>query len=332
MGIRFSLLVITALILIAFLGVQAVGLQSLFGVIIPYAAVATFFAGLVHRVLKWARSPVPFRIPTTCGQQKSLSWIKASKIDNPSGAAGVVGRLALEVLLFRSLFRNTKAELREGPKLAYHWEKWLWLAGLLFHWSFLVIFLRHLRFFTEPVPFFVHMIEGLDGFLRVGLQALYVTDMAILAAVTYLFIRRVAIPQVRYISLPADYFPLLLILGVAVSGVLMRYYFRVDVTAVKELAMGLATFKPRVPEGIGSIFYIHLFLVSVLFAYFPFSKMMHAGGVFLSPTRNLPNDSRENRHINPWNYPVKVHTYEEYEEEFRKKMLDAGLPVEKEVS
>jgi nitrate reductase gamma subunit len=99
--------------------------------------------------------------------------------------------------------------------------------------------------------------------------------------------------------------------------------------SVKELTMGLATFHPVVPEGIGSLFYIHLFLVSVLFAYFPFSKLVHMAGVFLSPTRNLPNNSRMVRHINPWNYPVKVHTYEEYEDEFREKMIEAGLPVEK---
>ena len=71
-------------------------------------------------------------------------------------------------------------------------------------------------------------------------------------------------------------------------------------------------------------------LVCTLFAYFPFSKLMHLGGVFLSPTRNMPNDSRMVRHVNPWNYPVKVHTYEEYEDHFREKMIEAGLPVEKE--
>jgi hypothetical protein len=36
------------------------------------------------------------------------------------------------------------------------------------------------------------------------------------------------------------------------------------------------------------------------------------------------------RHINPWNAPVKVHTYAEYEDEFRAKMKAVGLPVEKE--
>jgi hypothetical protein len=68
----------------------------------------------------------------------------------------------------------------------------------------------------------------------------------------------------------------------------------------------------------------------VLVGYFPFSKLMHMGGIFLSPTRNLANNNRAVRHVNPWNYPVEVHTYEEYEEEFREKMIEAGLPVEKE--
>ena len=134
----------------------------------------------------------------------------------------------------------------------------------------------------------------------------------------------------RYISLPADYFPLFLITGIAFTGILMSYVLKIDVAAAKELALGLVSFRPKAPEGIGVLFYIHLFLVSVLFAYFPFSKLVHLGGIFLSPTRNLSNNSRIVRHINPWNYPVKVHTYQEYEDEFREKMIEAGLPVEKE--
>jgi nitrate reductase gamma subunit len=134
----------------------------------------------------------------------------------------------------------------------------------------------------------------------------------------------------RYISLPADYFPLFLILTLGTSGILMRYLIRVDITAVKELAMGLFTFSPVSPEGIGVIFYIHLFSLCVLIAYFPFSKLMHMAGIFLSPTRNLANNSRFIRHVNPWNYAVKFHTYEAYEDEFREKMIDVGLPVDKE--
>jgi len=67
-----------------------------------------------------------------------------------------------------------------------------------------------------------------------------------------------------------------------------------------------------------------------LLIYFPMSKLVHLGGIFMSPTRNLANNNRMKRHINPWNPVVAVHTYEEYEDEFREKMKAAGIPVEKE--
>ena len=325
-----SFIAVLLLVLIAYAGVAVANLRFLFGVIIPYAAFLMFVVGMIVRVLKWGSSPVPFRIPTTCGQQKSFPWIKQSKLESPSGLLGVIGRMALEVLVFRSLFRNLKTQLNGESKLAYGEAKWLWLAGMAFHWSFLIILFRHMRFFIEKVPAAVQLAEGLDSFLQIGAPLLYMTDVVLLLAVTYLFIRRVGIPQVRYISLMADYFPLFLILGIAVSGVLMRYFYKTDIVSVKVLAMGLLSFKPTVPEGIGVIFFIHFFLLSVLFAYFPMSKLVHLGGVFLSPTRNLANNSRMKRHVNPWNYPVHVHTYEEYENDFRAKMKDAGIPVEKE--
>ncbi|MEW6109584.1 MAG: sulfate reduction electron transfer complex DsrMKJOP subunit DsrM [Nitrospirota bacterium] len=329
MKILFSFLAVVVLVLIAYVGGKTTGLQPVFGIYIPYLALVIFIAGFIYRVIKWGRSPVPFRIPTTCGQQQSLPWIKQNKIENPSTTLGVIARMALEAFTFRSLFRNTKTELREG-RLSYGSDKWLWLAGLAFHWSFLVILIRHFRFFSENIPAVIHLMESLDAFLQIGVPLLYITDIILLAAVTFLFFRRVIIPQVNYISLAADYFPLFLILGIGISGVLMRYFIKVHIVGVKELAIGLISFNPVVPEGIGAIFFIHLFLICVLFAYFPFSKLMHMGGVFMSPTRNLANNNRMVRHINPWDYPVKVHTYEEYEDEFRDKMKNAGIPVEKE--
>ncbi len=330
LSLWLSLLAVAGLALIAYIGVGAAHLNYLFGVIIPYAAFAIFIIGIIYRVLQWAARPVPFRIPTTAGQEKSFPWIKQNKIDNPSSGLGVIIRMAFEVLLFRSLFRNTRTELTGGPKLSYASAKWLWMAGLAFHWTFLIILVRHLRLFLEPVPSSIKLVESLDSFFQVGAPLLYLTDVIFLFAVTYLFLRRVFIPQLRYISLPADYFPLFLIFGIGATGVLMRYFFKVSVVSAKELTMGFVNFNPKIPEGIGVIFYIHLFLISILFAYFPFSKLTHMAGVFLSPTRNLANNNRAKRHINPWNYHVKVHTYEEYEDDFREFMKDAGIPVEKE--
>jgi nitrate reductase gamma subunit len=336
-SIMVSGFVVTVLVVIPLVGIWAFDMRVLFGIIIPYLAFLTFFAGMIARVIGWARSPVPFRIPTTAGQQKTLPWIKHSRLDNPSSTIGVVGRMIFEVLTFRSLFRNTRMEFRGGPRIGYEWEKWLWLFALMFHYSFLVVVIRHLRFFTEPIPGFVQIVEGLDTFFQTGvapltgfgLPGLLLSGFVLLGGVTLLFLRRVVESQVRYISLPADYFPLFLIMGIAITGILMRYVLKVDVVSVKELTIGLVSFRPTAPEGIGVLFYIHVFLVSTLLAYFPFSKLVHMGGIFLSPTRNLSNNSRIARHINPWNYPVKTHTYDEYEEEFRDKMVEVGIPVEK---
>lgn len=327
----FSLLAVLVLFVLAYAGVAVAGLEFVFGFIIPYLALAVFIAGVVYRVSGWAASPVPFRITTTCGQQPSLPWIKPAVIDNPSSRLAVFVRMLLEVLTFRSLFRNTKNSMNRSAKLVYEWEIWLWLAALAFHYAFAVVLVRHLRFFLDPVPVPIKILEIFDGFVQVGAPGVYISGVVLLAAVVYLFLRRILIPQMRYISLAADYFPLFLIFGITFSGILMRYFIKVDVFNAKQIAMGLVTFRPVIPDGgVSAIFYVHLFFVCALLAYFPFSKLMHFGGVFLSPTRNLTGNTRAVRHVNPWNYPVKVHTYDEYENEFRDKMIEAGLPVEKE--
>jgi len=327
MNIWYSLIITGLLFLISLLGVNN---PTAFGIVIPYIAMGVFVLGIIYRVVIWAKSPVPFRIPTTAGQQKSLSWIKANNLESPHNIWGVIGRMFLEILFFRSLFRNTKAELREGPHITYGSDKFLWIGAMAFHWCFLIIFLRHFRFFTEPVLGFVTWLQTVDGLFDIAVPTLYLTTAIIVVALLYLLGRRILNSQVRYISLVADYFALFLILGVVFSGIWMRYFDKVDIVKVKELAMGLFSFNAHVPDGIGSIFFIHLFFVSILIMYFPFSKLMHMAGVFFSPTRNLANNNRSKRHINPWNPDVKIHTYQEYEDEFRDKMKEAGLPLEKE--
>jgi len=325
----YSFLAVIALFLLAFLGAQSKGVQLFLGVIIPYMAVVVFICGFAYKVMGWARSAVPFRIPTTCGQQPSLPWIKPDPVDCPTTTGGVVLRMFLEIVAFRSLFRNTRMNFREDGKISYNLELFLWVGALAFHYAFLTVLVRHLRFFLEPVPLPIQWLETVDSFFQIGLPVLYLSGAVLLAAVIYLLLRRVLIAQVRYISLASDFFPLFLIGGIALTGILMRYFTKGDIVLIKQLTMGLVTFHPTIPDGISSLFFVHLLFVCVLLAYFPVSKLMHLGGVFLSPTRNLPADTRIRRHINPWNYPVPVHTYEEYEDEFREKMIDVGLPVDK---
>jgi nitrate reductase gamma subunit len=293
-------------------------------------AMIIFVIGFIYRIVLWTCSPVPFHIPTVCGQQKSLPWIKSNSTESPSTIWGVVRRMALEVFLFRSLFRNDRAELVGTQRAIYRTNLLLWLGGLIFHWSLLIILLRHLKMFFEPVPGFVTLLQGLDGLFQISTPTLLATDILIVASLSYLVFRRVSNPQVRYVSLFSDYFPLALILGVVISGILMRHIYRVDLLEIKRFALGILNFSPDVPKRAGTIFYIHLFMVSILLAYFPFSKLMHLGGVFMSPTRNLKNNSRAQRYINPWGYPVRTHTYEEWENEFRDAIKEAGLPLERD--
>ena len=334
MNAMYSLVMVFTLVVIALLGAGAMGMQTFFALCLPATAMLVFVLGFAWRMIDWAKRPVPFSIPTTGGQMHSvLPWVKQAKLDNPSTKFQTTLRMILEVFTFRSLFRNTKVTLFDGPKVAYPSNKFLWLAAILFHYSFLVIVLRHMRLFLEPVPMFVNALEFGDGLFQIGAPVLYLTDIFILAGLTFLLMRRLVDSRLRYISLPADYFPLFLIIGICLSGVYMRYVGKVDVVAIKDVAMSIVAFK-AVPADVwakvDAVFFVHVMLVSTLLIYFPFSKLMHMGGVFLSPTRNLPNDSRMKHYVNPWNKPgFTCHTYEAYEDEFREPMHEAGLPLDK---
>jgi nitrate reductase gamma subunit len=331
MGALISLVAVAFLVFVPMVAVGAGDLRFTFGVIVPGIAFAVFLGGIIYRLFRWARAAVPFRVPTTAGQQRSLPWIRNQELDNPSGTLGVIGRMVLEVLFFRSLFRNHKVEVNpDKEKVSYIGTKYLWAAGMAFHWSMLLIVLRHFRFFVEPVPRWVELLQSLDGFFQVGVPVVYATSVLFVAGLGYLLARRLVDPKVRYISLPTDYFALYLLLGVGVSGVLMRHVDKVDIVNVKAAIAGWASLQFTTPVGVGMMYFIHVFLVSALLVYFPFSKLLHAPGVFLSPTRNLANTNRTVRHVNPWDPPIVGHTYAEWEEEFKDKLVASGYPLDKE--
>lgn len=276
----------------------------IFGVIVPYIAVAVFVVGVIYRIVDWANSPVPLKIPTTGGQQKSLPFIKRTiydRFDSPYTWWETVGRMFLEIFLFRSLLRNTRYYL---DRVSQKDARWLWLFGILFHYSLLLVLIRHSRFFLEPVPSFVELLSDMESFKGVFIPSVYVSGLAIVAALFLLWLRRIFLSRERALSLPSDHFALILLLAITISGNLMRYFFKADLFAVKELLMSLMTFNiahaVEVAETIEPIFYVHFGLASFLLAYFPFSKLMHAGGILFSPTRNMPNDNRAKRYVNPW--------------------------------
>jgi nitrate reductase gamma subunit len=182
--------------------------------------------------------------------------------------------MAREVALFESLFKS---------------NKWTWLFGWVFHVAMLLVVLRHLRYFTEPVWFWVKWVQPF------GMYA----GFAMLAGLAALWGRRLFVERIRYISGPSDHLMLWLLIGIAGSGLMMKYVARTDIVAVKAFMLGLMRFDWQ-PLPADPVLLVHLGLVAALMIVFPFSKLLHAPGVFFSPTRNQVDNPREKRHLAPW--------------------------------
>ncbi len=192
----------------------------------------------------------------------------------PTTRRGVVLRMLMEVTLFRALFRS---------------NKWIWLFGWVFHVALLAVLLRHLRYFTEPVWGWVALIQP------IGLYA----GFALLAGLAGLWARRFLVDRVRYISSPSDHLMLALLVAIAASGLAMKYLAHTDIVALKAFFLGLMRFDWQ-PLPADPALLVHLALVATLMIIFPISKLLHAPGVFFSPSLNQVDDAREKRHAAGW--------------------------------
>ena len=224
-----------------------------------YVATAVFTVGLLYKIRLYAKTPAPLKIPTTPA---------------PVTQSGVVVRMAKEVVFFESLFKS---------------NKWTWLFGWVFHAALLLVLLRHLRYFTEPVWIWVKWVQPF------GLYA----GFAMLAGLVALWVRRFAVERIRYISSPSDHLMLLLLIAIAASGLMMKFVAHTDIIALKAFVLGLIYFNWQ-PIPADPVLLTHLGLVLVLMIIFPFSKLLHAPGVFFSPSRNQVDNAREERHLAPW--------------------------------
>jgi nitrate reductase gamma subunit len=148
-----------------------------------YAATAMLVGGLVVKINRYARTPAPLKIPTTPA---------------PTTTGGVVFRMAREVALFESLFKS---------------NKWIWLFGWLFHASLLLVVVRHLRYFIDPVWFWVGWAQPFGKY----------AGFAMVAGLGGLWARRFLVDRVRYISTPSDHLMLLLLIGIGLTGLGMSF-------------------------------------------------------------------------------------------------------------
>jgi nitrate reductase gamma subunit len=189
----------------------------------------------------------------------------------PITQAGVVKRMFFEVTLFNSLFKS---------------NKWIWLFGWVFHVALLFVLLRHLRYFTDPVWSWVALIQPLGAYAA----------FAMVAGLAGLWARRFLVDRVRYISSPSDHLMLALLIAIGLTGLGMKYVAHTDIVAVKAFFLGLMYFDWQ-PLPNDLLLNLHLLLVAALMIVFPFSKLLHAPGVFFSPTRNQIDNPREKRHL-----------------------------------
>ncbi|MCB1364240.1 MAG: respiratory nitrate reductase subunit gamma [Rhodobacteraceae bacterium] len=227
--------------------------------ILFYAATAILVVGVAMKVVRYARVPAPLKIPTTPA---------------PVTRAGVILRMFREVVFFESLYRS---------------NKWIWLFGWTFHMGLWLVLIRHIRYFTYDVWWWVALAQPWGTY----------AGFAMLAGLLGLWARRFLVERIRYISNPSDHLMLALLVAIAGSGLMMRFVARPDIMSVKAFMLGLLRFRiedlPAQP-----ILLVHLGLVAVLMIVFPISKLLHAPGVFFSPSRNQIDNPRERRHLAPW--------------------------------
>ena len=237
---------------------------SILYVVLFYAAIAVLVGGITNKVLQYKRVPAPLKIPVTPA---------------PLTRTGVAWRMTTEIVFFNSLFRATK---------------WTWIFGWIFHAALLLAFFRHLRYVISPDSFLwpIVSLQVVQSFGKYAGFAMVVGLLGLLA-------RRIFVDRVRYISSPSDYLMLLLIIGIAVSGLMMNYVVRTDIIQLKAFIMGLFLFDwQNLPSDI--ILLVHLTLVLILSFIFPISKLLHAPGLFFAPTRYQIDNPREVRHLSPW--------------------------------
>ena len=231
--------------------------------ILFYLAAALFTIGVARKIVIFAKTPQPLKIPTTPA---------------PTTKAGVVWRMIKEVTVFESLFKS---------------NKWIWIFGWLFHAGLFLVLARHLRYFLQPVPTIITLIQPFGKYAA----------FAMIVGLAGLWGRRFLVDRVRYISSPSDHLMLILLLSIGISGALMTFgdwdAVSPDIISLKEFIMGLIYFDLQ-PIPTSPLLLVHLALVAVLMIVFPISKLLHAPGVFFSPTRNQADDPREHRHVAGW--------------------------------
>lgn len=227
-------------------------MRTILEYVLPHVAATVCLVGLAARTWMWLRRPVPFPL-TLDGSTRST-------------ASRWMGLLA-ELAGFRALARA---------------DRLLWICAWTMHISLVLVILGH----VAGIGLLTHQFVPLGASPQTS-QWLSATlgsavGLGLGVALAALFVRRLVDAQLRRLADLPDYFDLLLLLAIAVTGLLMRVVGpAIDLAAVRHYLAGLMTFHPT-PLPREPLFVAHFVLVNLLLVWLPFSKLVHLTGAVIS--------------------------------------------------
>jgi len=218
-----------------------------------YVALAVFTGGMAWRVYTWVRTP--------------KSPVRLAMYPKPKTGLGRFGKLLKDTFIAP---QSAKIE----PKM--------WAFAMLFHVAALAAFVGHLRLvhLFDPIEAVIG-VESMNAFAGI---AGGIAGVVMLVAVIYWLSRRTFGPY-KSLSVPEDYFLLVLLLLIVVMGDHMRFVGALHADTYKAWFDSLLRFSPSFPAELASsgekwALSWHMLFVDVLLIYFPFSKLTHAIGAF----------------------------------------------------
>lgn len=196
----------------------------------------------------------------------ALVWFRAKNQSRVTFLdSGVSPRIfaitVLDLIFFRKLFNSNKL---------------VWIGSWTFHLSFFFVALRHLKYFLDPVP----------GFIVIMQPAGKIAGYFLALSAAYLLAVRISQGIKQYMSWQ-NVFIIAAVFFLSSSGILMSMVFIPDVVQIKEFIFGILTLSPaHAPDSM--IFLFHFLLFLVLIPNLPF-HIFTAPAISLQATRRAEN-------------------------------------------
>ncbi|MEM3545167.1 MAG: respiratory nitrate reductase subunit gamma [Nitrososphaerota archaeon] len=252
-----------------------------------YFTIAIFIVGLFYVWFKWSSKPLHLRwelypVPHESGRTH-YGGSYMEEIDWASRRPG------------KSLVEELKEMLKEMLflKRVYNYNRPLWYITFLFHggiylmllWFALIVVNGLLSVYIGEAIIKALMLENV--ILVIGYIGIFSTTVGAVGLLT----KRIFDPSLRDYSSRVDYFNLIFILTVLITGIAA---LSVDLrfTLVNQYMKSIVSFGLYLPEGLPLPTIVHLVSLQLLWIYIPYSKMSHFLGKWFSYHKILWDDER----------------------------------------